>query len=222
MYKPPDSSKYLSRNFQSHLERILESIYRENKETILMGDLNINYLSKDDHKELKELFVVNGFNQLIREATRTMENTATLIDVILTINHPEVINCSMSDHDIIACCRKLNHIKYEPETIKCRDYSKYNVDNLNNELLKISWDAVYNTLCPVYALQSIVSILKQTLDNHAPFITKGVKGKTSPWMTEDLKKHMNTRDQLKRPAKKSGNSNDWQIYCRKRNFVKMK
>ena len=40
-------------------------------------------------------------------------------------------------------------------------------------------------------------------------------------MTEDLKKHMNTRDQLQRRAKNSkGNAYAWQIYRQKKNFVK--
>ena len=126
----------------------------------------------------------------------------------------------MSDHDIIACCRKINHIKYEPETIQCRNFSKYNVNDINNELLDADWNTIYNTMCPINALQSLVQILKQTLDNHAPFVTKRIKGKPSPWITKDLKKHMNTRDQLRRRAKKSGKTDDWQIYSRKRNFVK--
>ena len=226
MYRPPDSSKYLSKNFQTLLENILNLINRENKESMIMGDVNINYLVKDDHKTLKELFNVNGYDQLIKRATRTTKDTATLIDVILTsnathINRPEVINCSWSDHDIIACCRKLNHIKFEPETIKCRDYSKYNVDTINNELLNIDWSAVYNSACPIDSLHKLSSILKETLDKHAPFITKRIKGKPSPWMTEDLKKHMNTRDQLRRRAKNSkGNAYAWQIYRQKKNFVK--
>ena len=61
MYKPPDSSKYLTKNFHSHLENILNLITSEQKETILMGDINVNYLLKEDHKEIKKLFTVNGF-----------------------------------------------------------------------------------------------------------------------------------------------------------------
>ncbi|XP_066929954.1 uncharacterized protein [Clytia hemisphaerica] len=225
IYRPPDSSKYLSKNFQQLLTNIIDSMYNEKKETIIMGDINVNYLSKDDHKVLKELFLLNGYNQLIKEATRITETTATLIDVILTTNasnisYSQVINCSMSDHDIVACCRKLNHFKYEPETIKCRDFSKYNVDTINNELLNVDWNVVYSTTCPVNALTHLLSILKETLNNHAPIITKRIKGKPSPWMTEDLKKQMNTRDQLNRRAKKSRNNYDWQSYRRKKNFVK--
>ena len=51
-----------------------------------MGDLNTNYLVKDDRYRMKEMFMVNAFTQLIETATRITEETATLIDVVLTNN----------------------------------------------------------------------------------------------------------------------------------------
>ena len=68
MCKPPDSSIYLSKNFTPNLAAKLQNINRENKEVIIMGDININYLKKDDHKVI---FAVNGYKQLLRSATRT-------------------------------------------------------------------------------------------------------------------------------------------------------
>ena len=70
----------------------------------------------------------------------------------------------------------------------------------------------------MHALKNLMSILVETLNRHAPFITKRVKGK-SPWLTVEIKRHMNVRDQLKREAKKSGKQSDWIAYNRKRNFV---
>ena len=64
------------------------------------------------------------------------------------------------------------------------------------------------------------SILKDTIDRHAPFVTKRVKGKKSPWMSKEIKRHMNIRDQLYRKARKSKKQLDWVSYKRKRNFVK--
>ena len=188
-----------------------------------MGDINIDYLKKDDHKVIKDIFAVNGYKQLLRSATRTTSSSATLIDVILTnepstITNSETINASLSDHDIIACVRKANNIKYEAETIKCRDFSRYNVDIINNELLNADWKSVYDSNCPVHALKNLMSILVETLNRHAPFITKRVKGKPSPWLTVEVKRHMNVRDQLKRKAKKSGKQSDWIAYNRERNF----
>ena len=64
------------------------------------------------------------------------------------------------------------------------------------------------------------SILKDTIDRHAPFVTKRVKGKKSPWMSKEIKRHMNIRDQLYRKARKSKKQLDWVSYKRKRKFVK--
>ena len=47
------------------------------------------------------------------------------------------------------------------------------------------------------------SILKDAIDRHAPFVTKCVKGKKLPWMSKEIKRHMNIRDQLYRKARKS-------------------
>ena len=63
------------------------------------------------------------------------------------------------------------------------------------------------------------SILKGTIDRHAPFISKRIKGKPSPWITDKLKKEMNARDKLMRKARKTRNELDWDSYRRKRNFV---
>jgi len=119
-----------------------------------------------------------------------------------------VINASLSDHDIIACIRKFHNIKYEAEIITCRDCSKYNVNDINNDLLRANWDPIYTSTCPVYAFNIIKTILTDTLNRHAPYITKRVKGNPSPWSTVAVKRHMNVRDQLKRKAKKSNKQSD--------------
>ena len=64
------------------------------------------------------------------------------------------------------------------------------------------------------------SILKDTIDRHALFVTKRVKGKKLPWMSKEIKRHMNIRDQLYHKACKSKKQLDWTLYKCKRNFVK--
>ena len=44
------------------------------------------------------------------------------------------------------------------------------------------------------------SILKDTIERYAPFVTKRVKGKKSHWMSKEVKRHINIRDQLYRKA----------------------
>ena len=64
-----------------------------------------------------------------------------------------------------------------------------------------------------------MSILVETLNRHAPFKTIRVKGKPSPWLTVEVKRHVNVCNQLKRKAKKSGKQCNWIAYNCKRNFV---
>ena len=91
---------------------------------------------------------------------------------------------------------------------------------INSELLNINCDGVYNRNSPNQSLNVMKSILKDTIDRHAPFVTKRVKGKKSPWMSKEIKRHMNIRDQLYREAPRSKKQLDWVSYKGKQNFVK--
>ena len=81
IYRPPDSSDYLSKKFETVLSSRLETLEDINKEIIILGDLNIDYLKKDN-ETIKDFFRINGFVQLIKLPTRVTETTSTLIDVI--------------------------------------------------------------------------------------------------------------------------------------------
>ena len=194
-------------------------------ESIIMGDMNVNYLIENDHEVIKYIFTDNGFKQILNTPTRVTHQTSSLTHSIFVnnnqnISYKTVIPTGLSDHDLIACVRKVNNVKYESETIRYRDYKNYDVNVINNELLNINWDGVYNSNSPNQSLNVMKSILKDTIDRHAPFVTKRVKGKKSPWMSKEIKRHMNIRDQLYRKARKSKKQLDWVSYKRKRNFVK--
>ena len=45
----------------------------------------------------------------------------------------------------------------------------------------MDWDGVYDSNSPNQGLNIMKSILKDNIDRHAPFVTKRVKGKKSPW-----------------------------------------
>ena len=224
LYKPPDSSNHLTENFTDKLASHLATIDAENKETIILGDINCDYLKRNDHSDIKELFTLNGYSQLINSATRITQNSATLIDVILTnfrqnISLCNVIPTNLSDHDMVGCVRKINRNKAKPKTITCRNYAKYDKEAINVSLSCENWDAIYNSKCPEKAWEIMKAILVRTLDQWAPFVTKRVKGDDCPWLNDLIKKEMNTRDKLMRKARRTKKDIDWSNYKRKRNFV---
>ena len=83
-----------------------------------------------------------------------------------------VIHAGLSDHDLIGCVRKMNNIKYKSKTIHYRNFKNYDANTINNKLLNKDWNPVYQTTSPTSSLSYITKIFKETLDMHAPFITK--------------------------------------------------
>ena len=56
-----------------------------------MGDTNISYLDKNNHNGIKDIFMLNGYKQLVTKATRITEDSKTPIDTIFT-NKPKNIS----------------------------------------------------------------------------------------------------------------------------------
>ena len=85
IYRPPDGSKYLFKNFNTLLNDALNVTSSKCKEWwIVMGDTNINYLDKNNHNDIKDIFMLNGYKQLVTMATRIKEDSKTLTDTIFT------------------------------------------------------------------------------------------------------------------------------------------
>ena len=123
----------------------------ENKEILLVSDLNANFLPRQCtdriSREVKDLLKGIGMSQRIKEPTRITEHSSPLIDVILS-THPHnipltnVIPLGLSDHYKVGCVQKINSLKFQARTIKCRNYANYNKEAFNKELRGASWDLV--------------------------------------------------------------------------------
>ena len=177
MYRPPSSSHYLPNNFNDHMREMLSTATAENKEVIVLGDVNVNYLVKEDNKDFKEILALLGLKQLIKDATRICETTKTLIDIIATTNckyirSANVFPSGFSDHDLIGCVRKVNHLRFKPKEIRCRDYSRYNPDQLNRDLRDADWSEVYGTNDVNIAWKAFHKIMSTLFDIHVPMINK--------------------------------------------------
>ena len=134
---------------------------------------------------IKDLFKLRGYKQIIKTATRIAKNSSTLIDVILTNQSHNVIDAnsiisSLSDHNFIKWVTNLNNIKFNPKTIKCRDYKNYDQTTVSAELAVVNWDIVYNTPEPDTAWNNLQQILSETINRHASLINKCIKGKPAP------------------------------------------
>ena len=182
IYRPHDSSSYLRKDFNKNHNEMLTKVNKVSMEMFLQGDININYLVKLSHKEIKELFITHGLHQLVKLPTRVTQETKSLIDVIMTntrsnVHHTKVLPLSLSDHDCVMCVRKINHRKMPFRTITCRDYSKYNHTVLARDIENYDWNPVYTETNVNIALDYMEQGLTTIIDRHASKIRKRVKAR---------------------------------------------
>lgn len=221
-YRPPNSSKHLCKDFNDIFNESLSRCCSESKETILLGDLNADYLKKNDNKELKSIIQQNGFTQIIKNPTRITKDSNTLIDIIAT-NYPAniVSSCvtatSLSDHDLVICVRKINNKKFPAKITRCRNYRNYDPEQMKKDFASVNWTPVMTATNVNDALTIFNIIVKSIFDKHAPYTTKRSKSRPCQWITDDIKNNMNERDRILRKARKYNDQKDWNDYKSMRN-----
>ena len=90
----------------SYLNKLLESISKEQKTIFLLGDFNANILNYNEHNQTNEFLdspASNSFIPLILQPTTITSHSNTLIDDIFSnVNDPDIISVNLtatiSDH----------------------------------------------------------------------------------------------------------------------------
>ena len=165
IYRPPDTSLFLPRDFDEKFETMLEKIDGEEKETLLLGDMNCDFLKKASNNLLKHVLSSQGFVQNVKNPTRVTKDSKTLIDVILS-NRPQnlpetiVIESGLSDHHMVGTVRKLNSLKFQPRLITCRNFKHYDKEKFAGDLKNAPW-ALGEKYIPKIALMSHIKTLNQ-------------------------------------------------------------
>ena len=226
VYRPPSASS----EFFNHFEKLIKAIDNENKEMFILGDLNCDMLKADSDsniptKKIKSLYELYQLTQLINEATRVTMTTTSLIDHIVT-NTPEkisdsgVIHTGISGHSLVFAIRKISIIYKQENTLEIRNMKNFDKEKFTKELPKQHWKYVYFFAEDPNAMWEIwKNLFLEVLDKHAPLQHKKIRSNKVPWMTSDIKKLMNTRDNFKRKAILTNNENDWLIFKTTRNKV---
>ena len=141
-----------------------------------------------------------GIKQLIVEPTRVCINKASAIDLIL-VSDPEkvcqsgVLCVGISDHMLTYCTRKVTRAYVNKhKTIQIRSSKKYSQEQFIHNLNETDWTDVLNSVDADLAWVRFKSILLSVLDKIAPFKTIRIKQRTQPWMSTEMIKLINLRD----------------------------
>ncbi len=203
VYRPPSST----RSDDIILGKNIECGYLKNKETIILGDFNIDSVNLNifgKHNLIKTMKNLH-FSQHVNQVTRPVSNTC--LDHVWT-NYPkriailDVKTIGLSDHLPTVILRR-----YKRETINRGNscvhttISYRNLKHLNEkEFVKALDEAPWDTAFIFDEIDDIVDawyqIFNTVLDNYAPIRQKRVKRASRPkWFTEVL-------NQLRNPNKR--------------------
>ena len=219
IYRHPDSRVIWKEYFDEHLEKV----QLEEKEIIILGDMNRDLLNSNIYSDWSNYISSLGLVQMVKEQTRECQNSKTLIDHIYT-NFAENIICvkvpkiGISDHYPIFCTRKLN---FKDKTnshqcIKYRSFKTFIVEDFINDLEHVSWDSLVSHESNTDAndlLNKWVAKFSNIIDKHVPYrIHRVTKLKQPDWLNSDILDAIKERDKHK-------TRNDTQNYRLLRNKV---
>ena len=224
-YRPPAADD----NFLEELECLIASIDSQDKEYILMGDLNCNKLSEHPDRstlQLNRICELYQLRQVIESATRITENTETLIAVIITSDSPKilssgVLHVGMSDHSLVYAIRKVTIPNRQGKLryVTSRQFKNFDPDEFRNDVKLMPGDKISSICNPNDKWKCWKQMFDTVANRHAPLRTRRVKNKDSPWLTSQIRKLIIERTLAKKTAIKSRDPEHWKLYRCLRNNV---
>ena len=226
IYRPPSAKV----SYYNSILDIVERAMSEDKEVVILGDLNYDYqlnesLSSNPIHYMENLF---GLSQLITENTRVAKTTSTLLDVILTSNvhahsQQRVFKFALSDHYLVYTCIKDINVCNTHRTIQYRSYKDFDQEKFLYDMSQCPAFHEIQNGEKKYA-ESAWTLWKQSFTEicnvHAPLKTTRVKNRQNPWITTDIVKIMYERDFAHKKARESVSDDiRWNEYRHLRNLV---
>ena len=118
-----------------------------------MGDLNCDLLCESDKntKNLSRLLFTDEFSQLIKEPTRAISNSKTIIDHIITnrtdlVSSSGIIYCGISDHDAVFMQKKVSRpkLRLPTKTVSVRNFKHFDRNEFLDNLKMAHFDEIKN------------------------------------------------------------------------------
>ncbi len=220
-YKHPKVSDNV---FLPHVFRFYESIEREAREVILLGDINTDMQYKND-KITTELCQVYGLSNLITQPTCFKNPEGTLLDPILVMNKNKFqnafnIHCASSDfHNIVGCATRLKIPPQKPVKIQYRSYKNFNEKEFKIDVGNIPFQVseIFEDIHDQYWFSS--QLLTDVINEHAPLKSRTIKTQQIPYMHSDLRREMYRRNMLKNESFKFRTQENREKYRKQRNLV---
>ena len=187
-----------------YLENTLCTNANQAKNMYVLGDFNENFFKPN---RLKSFLTRYNLTQVISEPTRVTDNSKTLIDLIITNNEKSIISSNVSpsiaDHNEISCKINVKKSRAKVRKVTARCHKNYNPEVFQSEILKMSstLDMIFHTNNVDNQVEIFTKCFLEALNKCAPIRTMKTKRVSNKWMTEELKKEMQIKNDLQKELK---------------------
>ena len=183
-YRPPKSPVLW---FEQFIE-MCENAYCEGKESIIMGDFNIDFLKPDAiPKQWIDIMESYNLTQRIMTPTRITNYSKTCIDHTYVTNAEhvqatKVATISISDHFPVCYSRSHNSatLKRNHTSIKYRSYKNFNQAAFLEDLTLVPWNVCESFEDSNDTLACWVQLFLEVVEKHAPLQERRVKKPKQP------------------------------------------
>ena len=215
-YRPPDTTVSC---FNTDLTPSLITASLLDKTIYILGDLNCNLLNSScpDSRALTNFCLTYNLSQMVTSPTQVTNLTETLIDVILVSNakqvlKTEVLQSSISDHDLVYALLRLKQQRPKPTYINIRSFKHYDLNKFHTDVSQAPWSILDTFDDPEDKLYAFDSLFNDILDEHAPVKTIKIRGRENACVTDEIRELMKTRDYWKAKARKLKDPLHWSAY----------
>ena len=214
----------IPQRFQEYFDETLEKLIASNQSVYITGDFNINLLHAESSRYAQEFLLSLqsfSFTPIIDKPTRVHNNSATLIDNILTnkvdanITSDNIVS-DISDHFSQFCVSHTFFKKLKSKKQKRRDFSGFSVNSFNSELSEalLNQNNFVDQFVVDITFSNFYNTLSGLVEKHVPLKTlskRKLKHFSKPWITIGLKKSIKVKNSLFQ----SGNFAQYKPYINK-------
>ena len=176
-------------------------MFRDDKEVILLGDLNKNLLNQTD-KKLASFTTSFAFSQLVKHPTRVTDTSRSLFDHIYTnstenISKVHVSKLTISDHFEIFGNRKLNsNVRKNAYNITTyKSFKNFDESSFKNDVSEVPL-AIVTAFDDINEIVEVWNtLILEIVNKHAPIKTLWAKRQYQPErLTTEILECMKERD----------------------------
>ena len=195
-------------NYYQCMLNNFENVLAKNKEIVILGDLNINYILDENLCENQAHFIETLFccKQLIVEPTRVTQSSQSVIDHIYTTmphNHLDhgILKYTLSDHYFIFTTLKFRRQASPPKRIHKKDYNGISINDFIRDLMDIGlYSGAIDAKSTSDAWREWSNAFNTVVSKHVKIKETRVKDRSNPWMTNEILAFIYKRDYTHRMA----------------------